>query len=81
MQARRGGSTRPATGGEGGALLPRGRLGPLDERVHARKPRDEGAFLATKGVGDHKLRRYGDAFMAAIGGMDPEAAAERVGEA
>ena len=46
-----------------------------------RKPRDEGAFLATKGVGDHKLRRYGDAFMAAIGGMDPEAAAERVGEA
>ncbi|MDA3961961.1 MAG: DNA helicase RecQ [Planctomycetota bacterium] len=41
----------------------------------ANKPSDETAFLAIKGVGESKMARYGQAFLAAINGTEAAAAA------
>jgi ATP-dependent DNA helicase RecQ len=43
-------------------------------------PRDESELLAVKGVGDHKLGRYGAAFLALLAGEEPEGAAGRLPE-
>ncbi|MGG5252323.1 DNA helicase RecQ [Neobacillus sp. SM06] len=49
----------------------------------AKRPQTNEAFLAVNGVGEHKLKKYGEAFLAAIGnflagnlGQEPEMAAE-----
>ena len=39
------------------------------------RPRSEPELLLVKGVGDHKRRRYGAAFLALLSGADPERAA------